>query len=265
MPFASKRPGSERPGEPEAARRLGSSPMTASGAHGLDLLNRAIIGCRRCPRLVEFRRRVAREKRRAFANETYWGRPVPATGDPGASILIVGLAPGAHGSNRTGRMFTGDGSGDFLTPALFRAGLASQPTSTRIGDGLTLQGVYIVAVAHCAPPDNKPTAQEMADCRPYLAKHLDLLDGVHVIVALGKIAFDGLLVTLEQRGLVITRPRPRFAHGAEYDLGPYHLIATYHPSRQNTQTGRLTPAMLDTIFARANRAAKPRSGASHRG
>lgn len=238
--------------------------MTTSGAHDLALLNRAIIRCRRCPRLVEYRRRVAREKRRAFADETYWGRPVPATGDPDASILIVGLAPGAHGSNRTGRMFTGDGSGDFLTPALFRAGLASQPTSTRIGDGLTLRGIYIVAVAHCAPPANKPTAQEMANCRPYLARHLDLLDGVLVVVALGKIAFDGLLVTLQQRGLVVPRPRPRFAHGAEYELGPYHLIATYHPSRQNTQTGCLTPDMLDAIFARARRIARAGPNAPQR-
>lgn len=229
--------------------------MTAYNADELNRLNRTIVRCRRCPRLVEYRQRVAHEKRRAFADETYWGRPVPATGDPGANILIVGLAPGAHGSNRTGRMFTGDGSGDFLTPAFFRAGLANQPTSIRIGDGLALRDTYIVAVAHCAPPDNKPTAQEMANCRPYLVRHLGLLNRVHVIIALGKIAFDGLLVALEQRGLVMPRPRPRFAHGAEYDLGPYHVIATYHPSRQNTQTGRLTPAMLDAIFARARRLA----------
>lgn len=221
----------------------------------LDQLNESIIHCRRCPRLVEYRQGVARDKRRAFAGETYWGRPVPATGDRRARILIVGLAPGAHGSNRTGRMFTGDGSGDFLTPALFRAGLASQPTSTSVGDGLRLQGIYVVAVAHCAPPDNKPTAQELANCRPYLLRHLELLEGVYVLLALGKIAFDGLLVALEHRGVVMPRPRPRFAHGAEYDLGRYLVIATYHPSRQNTQTGRLTPAMFDAILARAKQAA----------
>ncbi len=152
-------------------------------------------------------------------------------------------------------MFTGDGSGDFLTPALFRAGLASQPTSTSVGDGLRLQGIYVVAVAHCAPPDNKPTAQELANCRPYLLRHLELLEGVYVLLALGKIAFDGLLVALEHRGVVMPRPRPRFAHGAEYDLGRYLVIATYHPSRQNTQTGRLTPAMFDAILSRAKQAA----------
>lgn len=229
--------------------------MTARNARELDQLNRAIVRCRRCPRLVEYRRRVARERRRAFADEKYWGRPVPGSGDPAARILIVGLAPGAHGSNRTGRMFTGDGSGDFLTPALFRAGLANQPTSTQIGDGLKLRGIYIVAVAHCAPPDNRPTQQEIADCQPYLLKHLELLEAARVMVALGKIAFDGLLATLEARGADVPRPRPRFAHGAAYDIGPYHVIATYHPSRQNTQTGRLTPAMLDAIFSRAKQAA----------
>ena len=229
--------------------------MSPRSPRRLNELNESIIQCRRCPRLVEYRQRVAREKRRAFAGEVYWGRPVPATGDPRAGILIVGLAPGAHGSNRTGRMFTGDGSGDFLTPALFRAGLANQPSSTNLGDGLRLEGIYIAAVAHCAPPDNKPTPQEIANCRPYLLTHLELLEDVRVLLTLGKIAFDAMLLALEERGVMLPRPRPRFAHGAVYELGGYVVIATYHPSRQNTQTGRLTSEMFDAILSRAKQAA----------
>jgi uracil-DNA glycosylase family 4 len=229
--------------------------MSRRSPRRLNELNESIIHCRRCPRLVEYRQRVAREKRRAFAGEVYWGRPVPATGDPRAGILIVGLAPGAHGSNRTGRMFTGDGSGDFLTPALFRAGLANQPSSTNLGDGLRLEGIYIAAVAHCVPPENKPTPQEIANCRPYLLTHLELLEDVRVLLALGKIAFDALLLALQHRGVVLPRPRPRFAHGAEYELGGYVVISTYHPSRQNTQTGRLTSVMFDAILLRAKQAA----------
>ncbi len=215
----------------------------------LDHLNRAIVACERCPRLVEYRLRVAREKRRAYRDQEYWGRPVPSLGDPQARVLLVGLAPGAHGSNRTGRMFTGDGSGDFLTPALYRAGFASQPTSTHRADGLKLRDLYIVAVAHCAPPDNKPTPLEIAHCRPFLVKHLRLLTRVRVILALGKIAFDGVLRALEEAGVPLPAPRPAFAHGAQYPLGRYILMATYHPSRQNTQTGRLTETMFDRIFA----------------
>jgi uracil-DNA glycosylase family 4 len=229
--------------------------MSPRSPRRLNELNESIIQCRRCPRLVEYRQRVAREKRRAFAGEVYWGRPVPATGDPRAGILIVGLAPGAHGSNRTGRMFTGDGSGDFLTPALYRAGLASQPSSTSLRDGLRLEGIYIAAVAHCAPPDNKPTPQEIANCRPYLLTHLELLEDVRVLLTLGKIAFDAMLLALEERGVMLPRPRPRFAHGAVYELGGYVVIATYHPSRQNTQTGRLTSEMFDAILSRAKQAA----------
>jgi uracil-DNA glycosylase family 4 len=217
----------------------------------LDDLNRAIVGCESCPRLAEYRRRIAREKRRAFFGEEYWGRPVPSTGDPQARVLLVGLAPGAHGSNRTGRMFTGDGSGDFLTPALYRAGFANQPTSTSIGDGLELKGLYVAAVAHCAPPGNKPTRGEIENCRPYLLQHLRLLEDVRVLIALGKIAFDGLLATLAEGGMALPAPRPVFSHGAQVPLGPFILLATYHPSRQNTQTGRLTPAMLDRVIARA--------------
>ena len=217
----------------------------------LDDLNRAIVRCEFCPRLVEYRRRIAREKRRAFFSEEYWGRPVPSTGDPQARVLLVGLAPGAHGSNRTGRMFTGDGSGDFLTPALYRAGFANQPTSTSIGDGLELKGLYVAAVAHCAPPGNKPTRGEIENCRPYLLQHLRLLEDVRVLIALGKIAFDGLLATLAEDGMALPAPRPVFSHGAQVPLGPFILLATYHPSRQNTQTGRLTRAMLDHVIARA--------------
>ena len=221
--------------------------------NALDPLNRTLIACQRCPRLVAYRQQVAREKRRAYRDQEYWGRPVPSVGDPAARVLLVGLAPAAHGANRTGRMFTGDGSGDFLTAALYQAGFASQPTATHVGDGLKLKDLYIVAVAHCAPPDNKPTPLEIANCRPYLIEHLRLLKNVRVIVALGKIAFDGVLAALGQIGMALPRPRPAFRHGAEYGLGPYILIATYHPSRQNTQTGRLTERMFDDIFRRVKR------------
>lgn len=211
-------------------------------------INQTVVACERCPRLAAYRQRVAREKRRAFRDEDYWGRPVPSVGDPRARVLVVGLAPGAHGANRTGRMFTGDGSGDFLTPALYRAGFASQPTSTHVGDGLRLKDLYIVAVCHCAPPDNRPTPQEIATCRPYLVQHLQRLKYVNVILALGKIAFDGVLAALAEAGIEIPTPRPAFAHGAEYRVGRYTLIASYHPSRQNTQTGRLTEAMFARII-----------------
>ena len=225
----------------------------------LDKLNRTLIACQRCPRLVAHCQQVAREKRRAFRDETYWGQPVPAVGDPLARVLLVGLAPGAHGANRTGRMFTGDGSGDFLTPALYRAGFANQPTSTRVGDGLKLKDLYLIAVAHCAPPDNKPTPLEIANCRPYFLQHLALLKQVRVIVALGQIAFDGVLATLDETGLPVPSPRPAFGHNARYALGQYILIASYHPSRQNTQTGRLTEGMLDEVFRRV------RESLNHRG
>ncbi len=223
----------------------------------LNQLNRAIITCTLCPRLVAYRERIAREKRAAYREWDYWGKPVPSFGDPHARVLMVGLAPGAHGSNRTGRMFTGDGSGDFLTPALYRAGFANQPTSLHKEDGLMLTDMYIAASAHCAPPDNKPTPQEIATCRPYLVQHLQLLTNVQVILLLGKIAFDNTLVTLAQMGLLPERHRydavegrkPQFAHGAHSRVGPYTLIASYHPSRQNTQTGRLTREMFDAVFA----------------
>ena len=219
-------------------------------ALSLSKLNHAIIACERCPRLITHSRKIALEKRRAYRADEYWGKPVPSWGDPQARVLLVGLAPGAHGSNRTGRMFTGDGSADFLTPALHRAGFANQSTSIHRDDGLRLNDMYVVAAAHCAPPDNKPTPQEIANCRPYFIQHLHLLRQVCVILALGKIAFDNVLATVSEVGIDIPSPRPQFSHGVEYVVGPYILIGSYHPSRQNTQTGRLTVAMFDQVFAR---------------
>ena len=214
-------------------------------------LNDSIIACQRCPRLINYCRRIAIEKRRAYRDHDYWGGPIPGLGDPNARVLMVGLAPGAHGANRTGRMFTGDGSGEFLVPALHRAGFANQPTSTDRGDGLALHDLYIAAAAHCAPPANKPTRDELINCRPYLVAHLQHLPRVRLLLALGRIGFDAILAALSERGLPTPSPRPAFGHGAEYQLGPYYLLASYHPSRQNTQTGRLTAPMFDAIFTRA--------------
>lgn len=217
----------------------------------LAALNATITACQLCPRLIEHCQTVAREKRRAYRADTYWGRPLPGVGDPRARVLMVGLAPGAHGSNRTGRMFTGDGSGDFLTPALYRAGFANQPTSTHLHDGLVLRDLYMAAAAHCAPPGNKPTPAEIANCRPYLVQHLARLPNVRVILLLGKIGFDALLAALAEAGHPTPSPRPAFGHLAEHRLGPYTLLCSYHPSRQNTQTGRLTAPMFDAVFQRA--------------
>ncbi len=211
-------------------------------------LEEQIVSCRKCPRLVAWREEVARRKRRAYRDWDYWGKPVPGFGDRKARVLIVGLAPGAHGANRTGRMFTGDGSGDFLYPALHRAGFANQPTSVRRGDGLELKDVFITAVARCVPPKNKPTAQEITNCLPYMEAEIDLLPNLKVIVALGRIAFDWTLRLYRERGYEV--PRLPFRHAAVYTLaerGPT-LIASYHPSRQNTQTGRLTREMFDHIW-----------------
>lgn len=206
-------------------------------------LNDELISCRRCPRLVEWREKVAREKRRAFQAWDYWGKPVPGFGDPRARVMVVGLAPGAHGSNRTGRMFTGDASGDFLFPALHRAGFASQPTSVQRGDGLKLKNLFITAVCRCAPPENKPTPLEMANCQPYLLREIETLDP-QIYVALGRIAFDNL-----KRILSIQDDRLVFRHGASYRIaGDKTLACSYHPSRQNTQTGRLTIAMFDRVW-----------------
>ena len=216
-------------------------------------INEEIIACRRCPRLVEYRERVAREKRRAFRDETYWGRPVPGFGDPNARLLIVGLAPGAHGGNRTARIFTGDASGNFLYAALYRAGFANQPTSVHRGDGLELSDAYIVAVIRCAPPDNKPLPEEILNCREYLDRELEVLRDLRVIVTLGRLAFDNSLAALARRGIPLPRPRPVFGHNLAYSLDPAGptLIASYHPSQRNTQTGLLTPRMFDRVFAHA--------------
>jgi uracil-DNA glycosylase family 4 len=218
-------------------------------------LNNDIVACRVCPRLVEWREQVAREKRRAYRDWDYWGRPVPGFGDPSGRLLVVGLAPGAHGSNRTGRMFTGDSSGDTLYSALHRAGFASQPTSRHRADGLTLDDAFVTAIARCAPPGNRPTAMELANCQPYFAREWSLMPQLRVIVALGQMAFDRCLRMLRDQGYNL--PRLKFGHGLHYPLSdtskvpPRHLIASYHPSRQNTQTGRLTPAMLDDVFGLA--------------
>ncbi len=218
----------------------------------LGALESEIVACRLCPRLCAWREKVAREKRRAYRDETYWGRPVPGFGDLRARLVILGLAPGAHGANRTGRMFTGDDSGAFLYPALHRAGLASQPSSRGRADGLVLRGCWITAVARCAPPDNKPTPEELAACAPFLDRELALLRSARAVLALGQIAWDGYLRFAERSGAAIPRPRPRFAHGATVESGlPHALVGSYHPSRQNTRTGRLTAAMLDAALARA--------------
>ncbi len=211
-------------------------------------LEEEIVSCRKCPRLVAWREEVARKKRRAYREWEYWGKPVPGFGDREARVLVVGLAPGAHGANRTGRMFTGDGSGNFLYPALYRAGFANQPDATHRGDGLTLRDMFITAVCRCVPPQNKPTAQEIATCLPYMAREIALLDNLRVIVALGRIAFDWTLRLYREQGHDI--PRLAFAHGAVYSLGDGlpTIVASYHPSRQNTQTGRLTAAMFDEIW-----------------
>ncbi len=219
----------------------------------LAALNRQIITCCRCPRLVEYRERVARNKRRAFLNETYWGRPLPGFGDPKARILIVGLAPAAHGGNRTGRVFTGDLSGDFLYAALYRAGFANQPSSKHAGDGLQLKDVYIVAAVRCAPPDNKPLPEEFENCHEYLDREMELLDRVQVVVALGQIAFDSCLAAFARRGIEIAKPRPKFGHNSLFRFGQYYLVTSYHPSQRNTQTGLLTRPMFDRVFARARR------------
>lgn len=219
-----------------------------------DELHDEVVSCRLCPRLVAWREETARVKRRAYRDEEYWGRPVPGWGDPAARVLVVGLAPAAHGGNRTGRIFTGDSSGDFLFSALYRAGFANQPTSSRRGDGLALADIYIAAAARCAPPDNKPTPEELATCRPYLEREIVLLDRVQVIVALGRIGFEAFLKVYEGRPGFVGRTAllNQFAHAAVLPLGHGLPVAvtSYHPSRQNTQTGRLTPEMFDQVWLR---------------
>jgi len=209
-------------------------------------LEERIVGCRRCPRLVEWREQVAIDRRRAYAEENYWGRPVPGFGDPAARLVVVGLAPAAHGGNRTGRMFTGDRSGEWLYGALHRAGYANQPTSTGRADGLELTGAFVTAVVRCAPPDNKPTTEERDSCVPFLTAEIELLTEARVYVALGAFAL-GALATLFS-----LRPRPRFGHLAEFDLGDGRtILSSYHPSQRNTFTGMLTTEMFDAVFVRA--------------
>ncbi|MEJ7824042.1 MAG: uracil-DNA glycosylase [Solirubrobacteraceae bacterium] len=221
-------------------------------AAGLGELQTQIVGCRACPRLVAWRERVAREKRAAFAAETYWGRPIAGFGDPGARVLLLGLAPAAHGANRTGRVFTGDRSGDFLFAALHRTGYANQPASVRTGDGLVLRGAWITAAVRCAPPANRPTPAERDRCLPFAVRELELLESVRVIVCLGAFAWDAALRLLAASGAVLPRPRPRFGHGAETTpaAAPV-LLGCFHPSQQNTFTGRLTEHMIDGVLARA--------------
>jgi len=250
----------------------------------LPFIQQSIVACERCPRLRAYCARVAAEKKRAYREETYWGRPIPGFGDPAARLLIVGLAPAAHGGNRTGRVFTGDSSGDFLFRALHKAGYANQPTSVHVDDGLELTDAYVAAAVRCAPPDNKPTPAELARCLPWLAAELDELPNLRVVVALGRIAFDATLRLLRDRGLPAS-VRPSFGHGLVHRFAADRaeqgssgtaaldhrseqasrsaqafrsarlpaLIASYHPSRQNTNTGRLTEAMFDAIFAAARR------------
>lgn len=212
----------------------------------LEQVTREIVACRKCPRLVEWRERVAREKRAAYRDWEYWGRPVPGFGDPGARLLVVGLAPAAHGGNRTGRIFTGDRSGDWLYRAMYNAGLANQPVSVSRDDGLELKGAYVAATVRCAPPANRPTPVERANCLPYLEREMRLLQDVRVIVCLGSFAYEAVA------SLVGLMRRPRFGHGVEATAPDGKtLLCSYHPSQQNTFTGRLTEPMLDAIFARA--------------
>ncbi|MGZ6123721.1 MAG: uracil-DNA glycosylase [Myxococcales bacterium] len=225
---------------------------SARGARDLAVLGARISGCRACPRLVAWREEVAREPRASFRGTTYWARPLPGFGDPRAGLLIVGLAPAAHGGNRTGRMFTGDRSGDFLYAALYRAGFANQPSSVRRDDGLALSGAFITAPCRCAPPANKPLPEELSRCSAWLDREVALLQEVRVVLALGAIGWGAALLHFARRGLAVPRPRPQFGHGAEAPIpgGPV-LLGCYHVSQQNTNTGKLTPAMIDSVLARA--------------
>ncbi|QHT58445.1 uracil-DNA glycosylase [Cellulomonas sp. H30R-01] len=240
---------------PDDARR----PLVARDAATLDDLDALVVGCRACPRLVAWREEVAEVKRAAFRDETYWARPVPGFGDPRASVLVVGLAPAAHGANRTGRMFTGDRSGDFLFASMHRTGFASQALSVRADDGLTLTGVRVTAPVRCAPPANAPTPAERRTCGPYLAREIELVDAA-VMVVLGGFGWQAVLTTLAEQGWDVPRPRPAFGHGVEVRLRrtgtgrgrtALTLLGCFHVSQQNTFTGRLTPAMLDAVLERA--------------
>lgn len=223
--------------------------VSSAAFRALEEIERQIIACKRCPRLRQYCEEVARVKRRAFAHEEYWGKPVPGFGDPRARLLLVGLAPAAHGANRTGRMFTGDRSGEFLYAALYRAGFASQPTSQYRGDGLTLQDAWIAAPVRCAPPANKPLPEEFDNCRPWLHAEMDQLKHLRVVLTLGKLGHDQFLRALLERGIPLRRADYPFAHGCSYRLpNGLYLLGSYHPSQQNTFTGKLTPAMMDALL-----------------
>jgi uracil-DNA glycosylase family 4 len=230
-------------------------------AHRLPLplarLNAEVTACRLCPRLVAWRERVAREKKRRYIDEKYWGKPVPGFGDPNARVVIIGLAPGAHGSNRTGRPFTGDSSGNFMYPVLYRAGFASQPRGTHRGDGMKLIDAYITAAARCAPPQNRPTPKELANCAPFLDRELAILTSVRVVVALGRIGFEAYLNHLKRTGVISSKKAYAFGHGVEYDMPNGRLlVGSYHPSNQNTNTGKLTEGMFTKLFVRVAKLAK---------
>lgn len=222
-----------------------------SSSRTIAQLQRQIVACRRCPRLVQHCRRTAQEKVKRYREWDYWGKPVPSLGDRTARLYIVGLAPAAHGGNRTGRVFTGDRSGDWVFGALHASGFANQPTSTHIDDGLRLQGAYITAAVHCAPPDNKPSREEFDACQPYLLREIQLLKQVRVVVGLGQLAFAAYLKARREVGLQVPTPRPKFGHGKRYELDGITLIGSYHPSQQNTFTGRLTQPMFHSIFRTA--------------
>jgi uracil-DNA glycosylase family 4 len=228
--------------------------VESDGASSLAVLAGEISNCRRCPRLVQWREQIARERRAAFAQEEYWGRPLPGFGDPAARMLVFGLAPAAHGANRTGRMFTGDRSGDFLFAALFRAGFANQSSSEHRDDGLRLSGAWITAAVRCAPPANRPTPAEREECQPWSVRELRLLENVRVILCLGAFAWDAALrltVAIADPPTSLPRPRPKFGHGAEFAGERYALLGCYHPSQQNTFTGKLTEPMIDEVLQRA--------------
>ena len=223
-----------------------------SSPQWLRVLNAEVVTCTRCPRLVAYREKISAEKRRAYLDWEYWGKPVPGFGDPKAKILILGLAPGAHGSNRTGRPFTGDSSGNFMYPVLYETGFANQPTATDRNDGLSLEDIYITAAGRCAPPDNKPLPEELANCAPFLDRELDGLKNVKVIVALGKIGFDAYLNHLKRHRIIASRAPYQFGHGFHYTMpNGKKLLASFHPSNQNTNTGKLTRPMFVKIFQEA--------------
>jgi uracil-DNA glycosylase family 4 len=253
-PQADENSGRWRRGTPPrtsvSENQLDNEGASPGRAEALAELNAEVVECRRCPRLVAWREQVAREKAPRYSRDEYWGRPLPGFGDPDARVLGVGLAPAAHGGNRTGRIFTGDRSGDFLFASLYRTGFANKPISVAAGDGLELHGMYVAAGVRCAPPGNRPTPGERDNCLPYLERELRILSDARTVVALGSFAWDGVLRALAALGFAVA-PRPAFGHGAEAAVGDYRLIGAYHPSQQNTFTRKLTERMLDDVFERA--------------